>query len=434
MKEKENAQHQNSDRAGNTLERQLGPIAPPRPSGREKGRADFIPFNRPAFTGAEQRYLDEVLRSGKFAGGGPFTERCNSWLRGRFGTHGALITPSCTHALEMAAILCELEPGDEVILPSFAYPSTATAFVRCGASLVFVDIEPRTMNIDPAAVEAAVTPRTRVVVALHYAGVACDMDQLGEIAERNGLLLVEDAAHAILAEHLGVPCGTIGTFGCFSFHETKNLHCGEGGALIVNDPRFIKRAEVIWEKGTDRVRFFRGEIDKYTWRDIGSSYVLGELSAAFLLAQLEQSDAITEDRMRSWQEYREGLVPLAECGLIEIPEIPANCSHNGHIFWLKPKDLNERASLIEFLRGRSIHSVFHYVPLHSTPAGERYGRFAGEDRTTIRDADRLLRLPLYYGFDQVERVIDAVKTFYRPRSEGPPIDTGGADSAGSTLA
>lgn len=372
----------------------------------------FIPFNRPGITGAEQAYLAEVMQRGKFAGGGPFSKRCNTWLQEHFGVAGALVTTSCTHALEMAALLCELTPGDEVIAPSFGFSSTATAFVRCGARMVFVDVEPRTMNIDPRAVAAAVTDKTRVIVALHYAGVACDMDALNEIAQRHDLMIVEDAAQAIFADYKGRPCGTLGDFGCFSFHETKNVQCGEGGALLVQKAHHAERAEIIWEKGTDRARFFRGEVDKYTWRDIGSSYVLSELNAAFLLAQLEHGQAITDDRLASWNAYREGLAPLAAVGSLEIPDIPEECRHNGHIFWIKPRDLDERTALIEFLGTHSIHSVFHYVPLHSTPAGERFGIFAGEDRTTTRDAERLLRLPLFLRFSETERVIDAVRAFY----------------------
>ena len=375
-------------------------------------RPEFIPFNRPAITGAEEAYLAAVMEKGKFAAGGRFSKRCNAWLKEHFGTPAALTTSSCTHALEMAALLCELEPGDEVILPSFAFPSTANAFARCGATLVFVDVEPATMNIDPEAVAAALTPRTRVVVALHYAGVACDMEALGTLARRHGLVIVEDAAQAIFSEYRGAPCGTLGTFGCFSFHETKNLQCGEGGALLVNEPRYAERAEIVWQKGTDRGRFSRGEVDKYSWQEIGSSYVLGELNSAFLLAQLERGQELTADRLLSWHRYLTHLEPLAEQGLIEVPRVPEPCQHNGHIFWIKSRDASEQAGLISFLKERSIHSVFHYVPLHSAPAGRRFGRFSGRDRFTTKDAGRLLRLPLYYGFTETARVAEAVKAFY----------------------
>ena len=373
---------------------------------------DLIPFNRPAVTGAEERYLAEVMRRGKFAAGGPFSQRCNRWLKEHFGVPAALTTTSCTAALEMAALLCELEPGAEVILPSYAFSSTATAFARCGARLVFVDVEPSTMNIDPRAVEAAITPKTRVVVALHYAGVACDMASLGELARQHDLLIVEDAAQAMFAEYRGAPCGTLGTFGCFSFHESKNIQCGEGGALLINDSRRVERAEIVWEKGTDRARFFRGEVDRYTWRDIGSSYVLSELCSAFLLAQLELGRKITAARLDCWQDYAARLAPLASSGLIEIPEVPDDCQQNGHIFWIKTRDAETRRALIAFLRERAIHSVFHYVPLHSAPAGRRFGRFAGQDRHTTRDANRLIRLPLFHGFAATARVADAVKEFY----------------------
>ncbi len=372
----------------------------------------FIPFNKPAITGAEDAYLAQVMKRGKFAAGGRFSRRCNAWLREHFGSPAALTTTSGTAALEMAALLCDLEPGDEVILPSFAFSSTGNAFARCGATLVFVDVEPTTMNIDPEAVAAALTPRTRVVVALHYAGVACDMKALDALARRHGLVIVEDAAQAIFAEYRAAPCGTLGTFGCFSFHETKNLQCGEGGALLVNDPRYAEKAEIIWEKGTDRARFFRGEVDKYTWQDIGSSFVLSELNSAFLLAQLEHWGEITADRLQSWRRYLAHLEPLAEQGIIEVPRIPEPCRHNGHIFWIKSRDAGERADLIRFLRESSIHSVFHYVPLHSAPAGKRFGRFAGRDCHTTKDAGRLLRLPLYYGFSETARVAAAVKAFY----------------------
>ncbi len=372
----------------------------------------LIPFNRPAVTGAEEAYLAAVMRRGKFAAGGPFSRRCMAWLKERFGAAAVLTTKSCTDALEMAALLCDLEPGDEVILPSFAFSSTATAFARCGATLAFVDVEPSTMNVDPEAVAAAVTPRTRVLVALHYGGVACNMEVLGSLARRHGLLIVEDAAQAIFAEYRGAPCGTLGTFGCFSFHETKNLQCGEGGALLVNEPRYVERAEIIWEKGTDRSRFFRGEVDQYTWQDIGSSYALGELSSAFLLAQLESGQEVTADRLRSWHRYLTHLEPLVERGLIEVPAVPGPCRHNGHTFWIKSRDAGEQVDLIRFLRGRSIQSVFHYVPLHSAPAGRRFGRFAGRDRYTTREASRLIRLPLFYGFSEAARVAEAVAAFF----------------------
>ncbi|MCP4204941.1 MAG: dTDP-4-amino-4,6-dideoxygalactose transaminase [bacterium] len=372
-----------------------------------------MPFNRPAVTGSEQAYLEEVFRRGKFAGGGSFNERCDTWLAKHLGAPSVLTTTSCSHALEMAALMCRLEPGDEVILPSFAFPTTASAFVRCGASLVFVDVEPGTMNINPAEVAGAITPKTRVIVALHYAGVAARMHELDELAERNGLTLVEDAAQAIFSKYRGGLCGTFGAFGCLSFHETKNLQCGEGGALVVNNPGDVDDAEIILEKGTDRRKFRRNEISKYKWCEIGSSYVPGELSSAFLLSQLENGHEIIRDRLESWNAYRESLRPLSDAGVIEIADIPTDCEHNGHIFWIKTRDEDERTALIDFLNGRSIKSVFHYVPLHSSPAGLKYGRFSGKDAVTTRDARRLLRLPLFYRFSEVARVADAIEDFYR---------------------
>ena len=374
--------------------------------------SDFIPFNKPAIIGTEQNYLKQVFQYGKFAGGGPFTQQCRDWLKQHYGSSDALTTTSCTHALEMAALMCDLRPGDEVVLPFYAFTSTASAFVRCGASLVFVDVEPTTMNIDPKAVDSAITSKTRVLVALHYAGVACDMEALLALADEHNLILVEDAAQAILAKYQDRPCGTIGLFGCLSFHESKNVHCGEGGALIINNRDYVDRAEVILEKGTDRLRFRRGEVDKYSWRDLGSSYVLSELNCAFLSAQLEHGCEITKERLSNWRYYHELLSPLARQGLIDIPDRAAVGAHNGHIFWIKTKNLEERTTLIAFLRERGIHSVFHYVSLHSSSAGRRYGRFIGEDRYTTSGSERLVRLPLYYGFSQAERVADAIKAFY----------------------
>lgn len=302
---------------------------------------DSIPFNRPGVIGTEHEYLKSVFKRGKFGGGGPFSKRCCEWLRENYGAPAALTTTSGTHALEMAALLCDLRPGDEVILPSFAFPTTASAFVRCGASLVFVDVDPATMNIDVAAVAAAITPRTRVIIALHYAGVSCDMDSLSRLATEHGAFLVEDAAQAVFSSYKRKPCGTIGSFGCLSFHESKNIHCGEGGALVINDAEYVERAEIIWEKGTDRSRFFLGQVDKYSWQELGSSYVLSELNSAFLLAQLEEGERITADRLRSWNEYASLLQPLADSGLVEVPGIPSDCSHNGHIYWIKTRSARE---------------------------------------------------------------------------------------------
>ena len=371
-----------------------------------------IPFNRPAVVGSERDNIEDVLSRNKFSGTGHYGRRATALLEEQSGAARVLTTTSGTHALEMAALLCDLGPGDQVILPSFTFPSTATAFQRCGADLVFVDIDPHTMNIDPAAVEAAVSDRTRVLAVMHYGGVSCDMNALAPIVERHGLIVVEDAAHAIHAEHAGSPCGTLGHLGCFSFHETKNLHCGEGGALLINDERFISRAEVIHEKGTDRARFTRGEVDKYTWRDTGSSYVLGELNAAFLVAQLEHGAEVTADRLATWHSYRELLAPLADEGRIDIAETPVGVRHNGHLFWVKAADAAERASLLDHLDAAGVHATFHYVPLHSAPAGRRFGRFAGDDVHTTRESERLLRLPLFFGLNETDRVAAAVRDFY----------------------
>ncbi len=375
------------------------------------GDPDFVPFNRPAIVGTERANIEAVFERRKFAGIGPFGHRCNSWLAERFGVPAALLTTSGTHALELAALLCDLGPGDEVILPSFTFPSTATAFARCGARLVFVDVDPLTMNIDASAVADAVTPRTRVLAVVHYGGVSCDMTSLATIADQHELLVVEDAAHAIFSEADGVPCGRIGDFGCFSFHETKNVQCGEGGALLIKDPRFVERAEIIVEKGTDRARFQRGELSQYRWQDIGSSYVAGELAAAFLLAQLEAGDMITRDRLRSWSEYESALSPLARAGRIEIAE-PRDRTHNGHLFWMKASDEAERAALLDHLAHRKIHATTHYLPLHSSPAGLKFGRFSGIDAHTSREADRLVRLPMYFGFREAQRVAAAIHEFY----------------------
>lgn len=380
-------------------------------------RIDFdpterIPFNRPVLTGAEQLYLDEVFERHEYAGGGYFAARCGSWLENTLSANLCLATTSCTHALEAAALLCDLKPGDEVILPSYAFTSTATAFARCGASLVFVDVEPETMNLDPALVKEAIGPRTRVLVPLHYAGVSCDMKELGKLAQENDLVVVEDAAHALLSTYEGRQCGGMGTFGCMSFHESKNLHCGEGGALIVNDESFRGRAEIVVEKGTNRSRFFRGEVDKYTWQDIGSSFLLSELNSAFLYAQLERAAEITADRKATWDLYFELLQPLVASGHLELPWVPEACQHNGHMFWIKVESYDVRSRLIAFLESRAISSVFHYVPLHSSVAGLRFGSFAGVDRHTTSGSERLLRLPLFYGFREAERVVETIDAFF----------------------
>ncbi len=370
----------------------------------------MICFNVPPCTGNEMKYIAEAIAAHKICGDGAFTKKCNTWLEQRFGAHKALLTTSGTTALDMASLLCELQPGDEVILPSFTFSSTATAFVNYGAKLVFVDIRPDTMNIDETKIEAAITDRTRVVVAMHYAGVACEMDTIMEIARRHGLLVVEDAAQAVMSSYKGRPLGTIGDFGCYSFHETKNYSMGEGGAILVNNPAYVERAEILREKGTNRSKFFRGQVDKYTWVDVGDSFLPSELNAAYLWAQLELADEINADRLHSWHAYNAAFQGLKEQGLVELPTIPEGCVHNAHMFYLKCRTLEERTALIAFLKERDILAVFHYVPLHSAPAGLRFGRFAGEDVFTTRESDRLVRLPMYYGLTAEDRqtVIRAV--------------------------
>lgn len=375
----------------------------------------MINFNVPPFVGCEMEYVREACeKNHKICGDGPFSMKCHKWLEDRFGARKALLTTSGTAALEMAAILCDLKPGDEVILPSFTFSSTATAFQMMGATLVFVDIRPDTMNIDETKVEAAITDRTRVIVAVHYAGVACEMDKIVDIAHRHDLLVVEDAAQGVMSTYKGRALGTIGTFGCYSFHETKNYSMGEGGAILVNDPAYIERAEIIREKGTNRQRFFRHQVDKYTWVDRGGSYLQSDMNAAYLYAQLEHADQINDNRMASWDDYYEGLSPLEREGKIELATIPQDCVHNAHMFYLKTRDLEERTALIAYLKERDIQAVFHYVPLHSSPAGKKFGRFCGEDVYTTSESDRLVRLPMYYGLTPADRsaVIDAVKEFY----------------------
>ena len=374
----------------------------------------MISFNVPPCTGRELGYIAEAVAAHKICGDGDFTKKCNAWMERRFDAKKVLLTTSGTTALDMASLLCELQPGDEVILPSFTFSSTANAFAIYGAKLVFVDIRPDTMNLDETKIEAAITDRTRVIVAMHYAGVACEMDTIMDIARRHGLLVVEDAAQAVMSTYKGRALGTIGDLGCFSFHETKNYSMGEGGALIINNEKYIERAEILREKGTNRSKFFRGQVDKYTWVDIGDSFLPSELNAAYLWAQLEMAEEINSDRLKSWRAYDEAFRELKERGLAELPTVPAGCVHNAHMYYLKCRDLAERTALIRFLKERDILAVFHYVPLHSAPAGLKYGRFAGEDRYTTRESDRLVRLPLYYGLtpEDQAKVIAAVRAFY----------------------
>ena len=374
----------------------------------------MIPFNIPPYVGTEEKYIAEAIASHKICGDGQFTKKCNAWLEERFGANKALLTTSGSTALDMAALLCELKPGDEVILPSFTFSSTANSFVLAGARLVFVDVRPDTMNIDETKIERAITDKTRVIVPVHYAGVACEMDTIMDIAHRHGLMVVEDAAQGVMSSYKGRPLGTIGDFGCYSFHETKNYSMGEGGALLINNAAFIEKAEILREKGTNRAKFFRGQVDKYTWVDFGDSYLPSELHAAYLWAQLEAADAINADRLNTWNEYDKALRPLAERGLIECPAVPEGCVHNAHMYWIKLRTLSERTAFINHMKENGVLTVFHYVPLHSAPAGLRFGRFDGEDKYTSADSDRLVRLPLYYGLTDADRaaVIGAAKSFF----------------------
>lgn len=373
----------------------------------------MIPFNRPFLTGREAENLETALSNRKLSGDGPFTKQCSEWLEQSTGTARALLTHSCTAALEMAAILCDVGPGDEVIMPSYTFVSTANAFVLRGATPVFVDVRPDTLNIDETLIEAAITPKTKAIAVVHYAGVACEMDTIMAIARAHDLMVVEDAAQGISATYKGKALGTIGDVGCLSFHETKNVIAGEGGALLVNNPALVERAEIIREKGTDRSRFIRGQIDKYTWQDAGSSYLPSELIAAFLLPQLQDSESINRSRLAIWNRYRDGLTPLADAGHVGIAVIPDGLEHNAHMFYLIAKSIDERAALIAHLRDNDISALFHYIPLHSAPAGERFGRVSGSMAVTDDLAARLVRLPLFpeLGDDQ-QVVIDAVTAFY----------------------
>nr|WP_276870680.1 dTDP-4-amino-4,6-dideoxygalactose transaminase [Fournierella massiliensis] len=375
----------------------------------------MISFNVPPLVGTELDYVKKAIENHKICGDGPFTKECNAWLANRFGTQKVLLTTSGTTALEMAALMCDLEPGDEVILPSFTFSSTATAFVLAGAKLVFVDVRPDTMNIDETKIEAAITDKTKVICAMHYAGVACEMDTIMDIARRHGLKVVEDAAQGVMSTYKGKALGTIGDFGCFSFHETKNYSMGEGGALLIRDPEYNERAEILREKGTNRAKFFRGQVDKYTWVDYGSSYLPSEMNAAYLYAQLLEADRINNDRLASWNAYYEAFAPLEQAGKVELPALPEGCVHNAHMFWLKLHDLEERTAFIQHLKDNGVLAVFHYIPLHSAPAGLKFGVFSGEDVYTTRESERLVRLPLYYGLTEEDRntVIRSVLSFWK---------------------
>ena len=377
----------------------------------------MISFNVPPFIGNEIKYIEEAVSSKKICGDGAFTKKCNAWLEEKTGCSKALLTTSCTHSLEMAAILADIKPGDEVIMPSYTFVSTADAFVMRGAEIVFVDIRPDTMNIDETKIEAAITPKTKAIVPVHYAGVGCEMDAINEIADKYGLIVVEDDAQGIMSEYKGKALGTFGKFGCLSFHETKNYSMGEGGAILINDPEYSEKAEIIREKGTDRSKFLRGQIDKYTWVDYGSSYLPSELNAAYLYAQLMSADKINDARLACWDRYYSNLKELADEGHIGLPFVPSYCKHNAHMFYIKAKDIEERTGLISYLKENEIAAVFHYIPLHSSPAGRKFGRFSGEDVFTTRESERLARLPMYYGltFEQVDRVCEVIYSFYKKK-------------------
>lgn len=374
----------------------------------------MIHFNVPPFLGTEFKYMHEAVENHKICGDGPFTKKCNAWLEERFNAQKVLLTTSGTSALEMAAWLCNLQPGDEVILPSYTFSSTATAFALVGAKLVFVDIEPKTMNIDVVKIEQAVTSKTKVIVPVHYAGVSCDMDKIMSTAEKHHLLVVEDAAQGVMSTYNGKALGTIGHFGCYSFHETKNYSMGEGGALVINDERYNEKAEILREKGTNRSQFFRGQVAKYNWVDWGSSYLPSDLNAAYLWAQLQEADKINENRLATWHEYKKAFAQLEVAGKIELPFVPSSCVHNAHMFYIKCRNLEERTAFISFMKENDILCVFHYVPLHSAPAGLKYGRFDGTDKYTTAESDRLVRLPLYYNIEKsdLEKVIAKTIEFF----------------------
>ncbi len=375
----------------------------------------MIPFNRPPHTGNEIEYVLSSMKSRKISGDGEFGIKCQQWFEEKLLCKKALMTPSCTQALEMAAILAEIKQGDEVIMPSYTFVSTANAFVLRGAKIVFVDVRPDTLNIDETLIEQAITEKTKVIVPVHYAGVGCDMDAIMDIATRHDLLIVEDAAQAMTSTYKNRPLGTIGHMAAYSFHETKNFTSGgEGGLFIVNDSKFVQRAEIIREKGTNRSQFFRGMVDKYSWVDLGSSYLPSEIQSAYLWGQLECADQITQNRLSIWNRYFEGLQELANAHYIELPFIPTDCKHNGHMFYVKTNDLDERTELLEYLKAHDIFAVFHYVPLHSSVAGLRFGRFHGEDIYTTKESERLIRLPIWYQLpeEKIEKVIETIKAFY----------------------
>ncbi len=375
----------------------------------------MILFNVPPYTGRELTYVEQAVLNHKICGDGEFTKKCSQWLEERFKARKALLTTSCTHAIEMAALLSGIKEGDEVIMPSYTFASTADAFVLRGATIVFIDIRPDTMNMNEELIEEAITRKTKAIVPVHYAGIACEMDVILEIAGQYGLKVVEDGAQGIFSTYKGKALGTIGDYGCFSFHETKNLSMGEGGALFIQDQSKVEEAEIIREKGTNRSKFFRGEVDKYTWVNYGSSYLPSDLNAAYLWGQMQESEKIQDSRMKMWEAYYAFLKPLEEEGFVSLPVIPEGCTHNAHMFYLKLKNIEERDSFNRFLKEKGILSVFHYIPLHSAPAGRKYGRFHGEDKYTTKESQRLTRLPLYYGLkeEQVEYISTKIKEFFK---------------------
>ena len=373
-----------------------------------------IKFNVPPYVDKATDYIQECVKNQKICGDGEYTQKCNAWIEKKTGTGKCLLTTSCTHATELAALLCDIKPGDEVIMPSYTFVSTADAFVLRGAVPVFVDIRPDTMNIDETLIEEAITEKTRAIVPVHYAGVACEMDTIMDIAKRHNLKVVEDAAQGIMSTYKGKALGTIGDFGAYSFHETKNYSMGEGGALLIRDQKNVEEAEIIREKGTNRSKFFRGQIDKYTWVNYGSSYLPSDMNAAYLYAQLEIADKINDARLACWNRYYEQLLPLKEAGKIELPVVPEGCVHNAHMFYIKAKDLEQRTRFISYMKENGVLTVFHYIPLHTAPAGLKFGRFHGEDRYTTKESERLVRLPMYYGLtlDQVDFISGLIKNFF----------------------
>lgn len=374
----------------------------------------MINFNIPPYVGDELKYVKEAVEAHKICGDGPFTKNCNAWMEERFNAQKVLLTTSGSTALDMALLLCDLQPGDEVILPSYTFSSTANSAVLAGAKLVFVDIRPDTMNIDERKIEKAITDKTKVIIAMHYAGVACEMDTIMDIAKRHNLMVVEDAAQAVMSTYKGKALGTIGDFGCYSFHETKNYSMGEGGAILINNPDYNEKAEILREKGTNRAKFFRGQVDKYTWVDFGDSYLPSELNAAYLWAQLQKADDINNNRLATWNSYYNAFKPLADKGLIDIPVIPENCKHNAHMFYIKCKDLKERSEFIKSMKEQGVQCTFHYIPLHSAPAGIKFGRFDGQDEVTTKESERLVRLPMYYQLSEedLNKTINCILNYF----------------------